>query len=231
MEKWKKIEGFDDYSVSTLGKVRKDSTKQIVDTWTNNSGYLRAKEIGSFVHRLVAKAFIPNPENKPQVNHKDGNKKNNCVENLEWVTRSENQRHRFDVLGKGITDEGRKKLSESKLAYWSALSKEERYARNAGEKNGMYGKHLTAEHKVKLSNALKGKTPNWSDAGKIKIAESVRKANSKKVLCIEQNTIYDSVIIASGILNFSPSSIAGAARTGKATRGLHFTYLKEDDDG
>ena len=147
------------------------------------------------------------------------------------MTRSENQRHRFDVLGKGMTDEGRKKISEKQFAYWSTLSKQERHDRLAGEKNAMYGKHLTAEHKAKLSKALKGKTANWSDAGKIKIAESVRKANSKKVLCVEQNTIYDSVIVASKIINFSASSIAGAARTGKATRGLHFTYVKEDEDG
>jgi hypothetical protein len=55
-------------------------------------------------HRYIAKKFIPNPENKPCVNHKDGNRSNNNLDNLEWVTYSENHKHAYRVLGRKVNN-------------------------------------------------------------------------------------------------------------------------------
>jgi len=89
----------------------------------SNSGYARVELFSNgsgrkfSVHRLVATAFVPNPHNKPQVNHIDGNKLNNAASNLEWVTQSENQKHAYAIgLQKGHHVSGRKLSDEHKRA-------------------------------------------------------------------------------------------------------------------
>ena len=107
-EVWKDIEGYDGlYQISSIGNVRSlnynhiegrvknlrlvyDKNKYLIVCLSNKNRHKNYK-----VHRLVAEAFMPNPENNPEVNHKDGNKQNNTVGNLEWVTSKENQIHAY----------------------------------------------------------------------------------------------------------------------------------------
>ncbi len=101
-EIWIKV--FDNYFVSNLGRVKSTMKKneKILTPRENGKGYLRVhlsvngRIKDYYIHRLVADAFIHNPENLPEVNHKDGDKGNNHIDNLEWCTRSENIRHAFD---------------------------------------------------------------------------------------------------------------------------------------
>lgn len=111
-ESWKDIKGYEGYyQVSTLGRIK--SLERIIN---ENGKYIKPEKILSIkccwyaqicfsingikktkkIHKIVAEAFIDNPNNKKCVNHKDGNKANNNVSNLEWVTHSENTQHAFD---------------------------------------------------------------------------------------------------------------------------------------
>ncbi len=95
MEIWEKIKDYDNYEVSDLGRIR-SKKYGILTPIKKDNGYLQINLCRNgiyktfILHRLVALAFIPNPNNYPEINHKDEDKTNNCVDNLEWCTKSYN---------------------------------------------------------------------------------------------------------------------------------------------
>ena len=131
-EVWKDIEGYEGlYQVSNFGNIKSlprirhngkgtyiQKEKLLKQTFTS-TGYKKVelckdgKRKGFKVHRLVAIAFIPNPDNKPEVNHIDGNKINNNIDNLEWVTSSENTIHAYET---GLNP-NKKELDEKEIIY------------------------------------------------------------------------------------------------------------------
>ena len=94
---------YEKFEVSNDGRIRNANTQRVYKTFVNKNGYVqicvslgsRKKQKVFKLHRAIAETFIPNPDNKPEVNHKDGNKENNRITNLEWSTGSENIRHAY----------------------------------------------------------------------------------------------------------------------------------------
>ena len=117
VEQWKQIvvDGVAyHYEISNCGRVRNSNTGREVKPHNNGRGYLKVtlKRKCLLIHRLVAIMFIPNPNNLPQVNHKDKNRLNNNVDNLEWCTAEYNLQ--YSHKGKTVSEETRRKISESK---------------------------------------------------------------------------------------------------------------------
>ena len=95
-------EGFEHYYISSKGRYYNSRSQLIIkntlsDLYYQVGLYNKKNKTSAYIHRLVAIAFIPNPENKPCVNHIDGNKLNNSVHNLEWCTKSENTKHAWET--------------------------------------------------------------------------------------------------------------------------------------
>lgn len=98
---WREVKEYSNYEVNQLGEIRHKKRQKILKPRSNNGGYqyvnfkINGKNTNFAVHRIVANAFIPNPNGYTEVNHKDYNKKNNCVDNLEWVSSSQNKQHSY----------------------------------------------------------------------------------------------------------------------------------------
>ena len=160
IEVWKDIQGYEDkYQISSYGRVRskertvdrgkygllKVHAKDITLRQKENGYFIvglysHNKEKNAYVHRLVAQAFIPNPNNLPTVNHKDGNKKHNFVSNLEWASYSDNNQHAYNH---GLTHSNKNNSHMSKKIEAYDL---------AGNLKYTFPSMREAERKLRLSN-------------------------------------------------------------------------------
>ena len=187
MECWKYVVDNPNYQVSNLGHVR--SVDRLVNSKAKSQQFRMGVNLKIFqfntgycyvimqhknrsIHRLVAQAFIPNSDNKQYVNHKDGNKLNNCVDNLEWVTAKENTQHAIDTGLMNISN---------------------------------------TEHMKKMGN-IRGKQM------------------SKKILCVENAHVYDSIKACAENLQLNAFTLYGHIQHGINTlNGYHFKLLNGGD--
>ena len=175
-EIWKDIEGYEGlYQVSNFGKIKSlpkfinnnskskkigyYSKEKILKPFYNPKGYLliklfkNNKNYTKKIHRLVAQAFVPNLNNLPQVNHKDGNKQNNKVNNLEWCTNKENQihawQHNLQKRRIGKDNPLSKKVYQYDLIgnfikEWNSIQEVEKNLKISNISSVCYGKRKTA---------------------------------------------------------------------------------------
>lgn len=181
IEIWKPVKGFEEiYEVSNLGRVRcisnhvakyrrgyiKSQCPQSNGKYMTVSLWDREKNMSRpyRVHRLVAEAFIPNPENKEQVNHKDKNTFNNNVDNLEWVTCSENHRHAYNNGRKASNCWNGKKMPKHTSNYhyvlWDKSKKKWMVSMKWKRKNYYVGRYNSEIEAAKAADAFI-KANNW----------------------------------------------------------------------
>ena len=221
MEEWKSINK--EYEISNYGNLRrsKKGTTKLVKPEILKKGYLRVSiwENGirnrKLIHRLVAEAFIPNPENKSQIDHINNDTSDNRVENLRWVTAKENVQHSIEQY-RFVTD---KKVN----AYKNVIKSEKELQRlkEIGFKKGS----------VPWNKGKKGvqiHTEDWKQQASLRMKE-LNKIRQTPIICIETGEIFESQAEASRTKKISQGNI-GACLKGKrnVAGGYHWQYFRKE---
>lgn len=170
MEEWKTIVEIPDYEVSNAGNIRDKKTLNLIRQYKNSNGYKyirihkNGKQINTYVHRLVATAFLGSPMFDGEVNHKNGIRDDNNINNLEWVTHNENIRHsRFDLADKNKINKSKIRLNLKLFRIKNRLTQEEianmvGITRTAyafienGDSDGRFDFWLTLQNKLNIPN-------------------------------------------------------------------------------
>ena len=207
----KDIPGYEGlYGITKDGKIYNLKYKRFLKAASDKDGYLRinlsknGQKVSYRVHRLVALTYIPNPNNYPIINHKDENKQNNNVSNLEWCTHKYNtnygtaiQRQSEKLKGRKFTEEHIKRLSESHKGY-----------------------KPSEETRNRISKANKGKRMSENNH------------NSKKIICIESGRVFDCISDALEFMGKDRrNSAIGECLKGRTRTayGYHWEYLGAED--
>lgn len=172
------------------------------------SPYKKGQQKTFKIHRLVAQTFIPNPDNKPCVDHINTIRDDNRVENLRWVTHKENDNNELT----------RKHKSNAK---------KERYK---GKNHPMYGRHHTEETKRKIGEANKGENNfNYGKHLSEKTRKKISEANKIPIYCIELDRIFDSIKNCADELGLRANNIGQVCRGKlKTTGGYHFKFYDKN---
>lgn len=203
METWKTIEGFEGYEVSDQGNVRNKKTEHVLKPY-DKDGYCKVEirtpnntHSKQFVHRLVANAFILNPDCLPQINHINGIKHDNRECNLEWCTNMQNAQHAWEVLGK---DHRRKVILDERIEF-DSVADAARYL------NTNY-KHVFHALNHSSTNTIKGHVIRYIEDEPIK-HEPYNAMSTAKPVVID-GVYYPSLSQAAKALGMQQGNLVGA---------------------